>query len=108
MYTGCTPVGKIIMSAAAKHLTPVTLELGGKCPVIIESDADVNISTKRVAWGKWLNCGQTCLAPDYILTTPQLKSKVIAGLTAAIKEFYGEDIQKSKDYSRIINQRHFE
>jgi len=108
MYTGCTPVGKIIMTAAAKHLTPVTLELGGKCPVIIESDADIAISTKRVAWGKWLNCGQTCLAPDYILTTPQLKSKVIAGLTAAIKEFYGENIQKSKDYSRIINQRHFD
>uniref|UniRef100_A0AC34R227 Aldehyde dehydrogenase n=1 Tax=Panagrolaimus sp. JU765 TaxID=591449 RepID=A0AC34R227_9BILA len=109
MYTGCTPVGKIIMTAASKHLTPITLELGGKCPVIIEDDTiDMKITTKRIAWGKWLNCGQTCLAPDYILTTPQLKGHVINGLIDAIKEFYGNDIQKSKDYSRIINQRHFD
>uniref|UniRef100_A0A914Y3A9 Aldehyde dehydrogenase n=1 Tax=Panagrolaimus superbus TaxID=310955 RepID=A0A914Y3A9_9BILA len=108
MYTGCTPVAKIIMTAAAKHVTPVTLELGGKCPVVVEDDAPADIAAKRIAWGKWLNCGQTCLAPDYIITTPSMKSKLIVALKAALTEFYGTDIQKSKDYSRIINTRHFD
>uniref|UniRef100_A0AC34FUP2 Aldehyde dehydrogenase n=1 Tax=Panagrolaimus sp. ES5 TaxID=591445 RepID=A0AC34FUP2_9BILA len=108
MYTGCTPVAKIIMTAAAKNLTPVTLELGGKCPVVVEDDAPADIAAKRIAWGKWLNCGQTCLAPDYIITTPSMKSKLIVALKDALTEFYGTDIQKSKDYSRIINTRHFD
>uniref|UniRef100_A0A914C976 Aldehyde dehydrogenase n=1 Tax=Acrobeloides nanus TaxID=290746 RepID=A0A914C976_9BILA len=108
IYTGATTVGRIVMSAAAKHLTPVTLELGGKCPVVIESDADIETSAKRVAWGKWLNCGQTCLAPDYIITTAALKPRVVAGLRKAIIDFYGTEIKASKDYSRIIGQRHFD
>uniref|UniRef100_A0AC34QXN4 Aldehyde dehydrogenase domain-containing protein n=1 Tax=Panagrolaimus sp. JU765 TaxID=591449 RepID=A0AC34QXN4_9BILA len=89
MYTGSTNVGKIIMKAAAEHLTPVTLELGGKSPVVIEDEnVDIKIATKRISWGKWLNCGQTCLAPDYILTTSKLKTKVINGIIDSIKEFY--------------------
>uniref|UniRef100_A0A0K0FK22 Aldehyde dehydrogenase n=1 Tax=Strongyloides venezuelensis TaxID=75913 RepID=A0A0K0FK22_STRVS len=106
-YTGCPPVAKIIMKAAAEHLTPVTLELGGKCPVFVDNDVDINITGKRIAWGKWLNCGQTCLAPDYILTTSEVKPKLVASLKSALNEFYGEDVQSSKDYSRIINNRHW-
>ena len=75
--------------------------------MVVEDDAPVEIAAKRIAWGKWLNCGQTCLAPDYILTTPSMKSKLIVALKAALTEFYGKDIQKSKDYSRIVNTRHF-
>uniref|UniRef100_A0A0N4Z7A6 Aldehyde dehydrogenase n=1 Tax=Parastrongyloides trichosuri TaxID=131310 RepID=A0A0N4Z7A6_PARTI len=106
-YTGCPPVAKIIMEAASKHLTPVTLELGGKCPVYVDEDADINITAHRIAWGKWLNCGQTCLAPDYILTTEKIKPKLIQAFKQTLKEFYGEDIQASKDYSRIICNRHW-
>lgn len=108
LYTGCPPVAKIIMAAAAKHLTPVTLELGGKCPVIVEDDVDLDTTARRLAWGKWLNCGQTCLAPDYVLTTPSTKNKLVEGLRKYITEFYTSDIKSSKDYSRIINQRHFD
>uniref|UniRef100_A0A1I7XNG3 Aldedh domain-containing protein n=1 Tax=Heterorhabditis bacteriophora TaxID=37862 RepID=A0A1I7XNG3_HETBA len=108
LYTGCPPVAKIIMAAASKHLTPVTLELGGKCPVIIEDDADIEISARRIAWGKWLNCGQTCLAPDYAMVTDASKQKFVDALRKYIGEFYGNDIKESKDYSRIINDRHFE
>ncbi|EGT46996.1 CBN-ALH-4 protein [Caenorhabditis brenneri] len=108
LYTGCPPVAKIIMTAAAKHLTPVTLELGGKCPVVVEDDADIDISAKRIAWGKWLNCGQTCLAPDYILVNSTVKPKLVAAICKYVHEFYGEDIKSSKDYARIINQRHFD
>lgn len=108
LYTGCPPVAKIIMAAAAKHLTPVTLELGGKCPVVVENDVDTDIAARRIAWGKWLNCGQTCLAPDYILTTEEVKPKLVDSFRKYITEFYGNDIHGSKDYSRIINQRHFD
>ncbi|CAJ0961801.1 unnamed protein product, partial [Mesorhabditis belari] len=108
LYTGCPPVAKIIMTAAAKHLTPVTLELGGKCPVIIRDDADLEISAKRVAWGKWMNCGQTCLAPDYVLVTEKSKGKFVDALRKSIREFYGDDIKSSKDYSRIISARHYD
>ncbi|TMS32365.1 hypothetical protein L596_000215 [Steinernema carpocapsae] len=108
IYTGCPPVAKIIMAAAAKHLTPVTLELGGKCPVIIMDDADIETSAKRVAWGKWLNCGQTCLAPDYVLISAKLKDRFVDALRKTIADFYGSDICHSPDYSRIINQRHFD
>ncbi|ULT90252.1 hypothetical protein L3Y34_008540 [Caenorhabditis briggsae] len=108
LYTGCPPVAKIIMTAAAKHLTPVTLELGGKCPVVVEDDTDIDISAKRIAWGKWLNCGQTCLAPDYILVNSTVKPKLVAAIRKYINEFYGENVKASKDYARIINQRHFD
>ncbi|KAK6753660.1 hypothetical protein RB195_012942 [Necator americanus] len=108
LYTGCPPVAKIIMAAAAKHLTPVTLELGGKCPVIVEDDADIEISARRIAWGKWMNCGQTCLAPDYVLVSAAVKPRLVDAMRRYIGEFYGTDIKASKDYSRIINQRHFD
>ncbi|PAV89092.1 hypothetical protein WR25_20511 [Diploscapter pachys] len=107
-YTGCPPVAKIIMAAASKHLTPVALELGGKCPVIVEKDADIDISAKRIVWGKWLNVGQTCLAPDYLIVTPAVKDKLLASIQKYIVEFYGNDAKLSRDYSRIINQRHFD
>lgn len=107
-YTGGPTVAKIIMAAAARHLTPVTFELGGKCPVVVEDDANIEISAKRIAWGKWMNCGQTCLAPDYILVQPSVKPRLIAALRSAITEFYGEDVRQSEDYSRIINERHFD
>uniref|UniRef100_A0AC35UFN3 Aldehyde dehydrogenase n=1 Tax=Rhabditophanes sp. KR3021 TaxID=114890 RepID=A0AC35UFN3_9BILA len=106
-YTGCPPVAKIIMKAAAEYLTPVTLELGGKCPVYVDKDADIEITARRIAWGKWMNCGQTCLSPDYILTTEAIKPKLIEEMKKAILEFYGPDISTSKDYSRIINNRHW-
>ncbi|ETN75528.1 aldehyde dehydrogenase family protein [Necator americanus] len=108
LYTGCPPVAKIIMAAAAKHLTPVTLELGGKCPVIVEDDADIEISARRIAWGKWMNCGQTCLAPDYVLVSAAVKPRLVDAMRRYIGEFYGTDVKASKDYSRIINQRHFD
>ncbi|CAD6197659.1 unnamed protein product [Caenorhabditis auriculariae] len=108
LYTGCPPVAKIIMTAAAKHLTPVTLELGGKCPVVVEDDADIDLTARRIAWGKWTNCGQTCLAPDYVICNAAVKSKLLDSFRKYLKEFYGEDIKASKDYSRIINERHFD
>ncbi|WKY13769.1 hypothetical protein Q1695_004533 [Nippostrongylus brasiliensis] len=108
LYTGCPPVAKIIMAAAAKHLTPVTLELGGKCPVVVEDDADVETTAKRIAWGKWLNCGQTCLAPDYVMVSAATKPKLVDCIRRSLGEFYGADIRSSADYSRIINQRHFD
>uniref|UniRef100_A0A8R1E203 Aldehyde dehydrogenase n=1 Tax=Caenorhabditis japonica TaxID=281687 RepID=A0A8R1E203_CAEJA len=108
MYTGSPPVAKIVMTAAAQHLTPVTLELGGKCPVVVESDANIDLAAKRIAWGKWLNCGQTCLAPDYIMTTSEVKPKLIEAFRKHVLNFYGENPQSSKDYSRVINARHYD
>jgi len=108
IFTGSTVVGKIIMSAAAKHLTPCTLELGGKCPVIVEPDADIQITARRLAWGKWLNCGQTCLAPDYILCTEQTKQALVEEMTRVLTKFYKNDAKNSPDYSRIINEHHFD
>ncbi|XP_077360930.1 aldehyde dehydrogenase family 3 member A2b [Festucalex cinctus] len=106
-YTGNSSVGKLIMAAAAKHLTPVTLELGGKSPCYIDSKCDITIACRRVAWGKFTNCGQTCIAPDYILCEPALQQRVIQELQKAIKEFYTDDPRMCPDYGRIINQRHF-
>ncbi|RIA97469.1 aldehyde dehydrogenase family 3 member B1-like protein [Glomus cerebriforme] len=107
-YTGSGAIGKIIMTAAAKHLTPVTLELGGKSPVILADDADIPISAKRLVWGKTFNSGQTCIAPDYILCTRETQEALIKELPKVIKDSYGSDPQKSPDYGRIINQRHFD
>ncbi|KAK6034117.1 aldehyde dehydrogenase family protein [Cooperia oncophora] len=108
MYTGCPPVGKIVMAAAAKHLTPVTLELGGKCPVVVEDDADIEKTARRLVWGKWLNCGQTCLAPDYLMVSATTKPKLIDAVRRTIVEFYGSDVKASNDYPRIISQRHYD
>ena len=107
-YTGGHVVGKIVMEAAAKHLTPVTLELGGKSPCFVDGDCSFDISARRIIWGKYVNSGQTCLAPDYILCTEETESKIISALVKAIKEFYGENPKQSPDLARIINERHFQ
>ncbi|KAM5182107.1 aldehyde dehydrogenase family 3 member A2 isoform 2-T4 [Mantella aurantiaca] len=106
-YTGNTAVGKIIMSAAAKYLTPVTLELGGKSPCYIDKDCNIEIAARRITWGKFVNCGQTCIAPDYVLCEKSIQGKLLEGIKAALKEYYGEDPKESSDYERIINKRHF-
>ncbi|KAL7752431.1 hypothetical protein RI367_001965 [Sorochytrium milnesiophthora] len=108
LYTGSTSVGKIVMQAAAKHLTPVTLELGGRCPVIVADDVDVEAAANRIAWGKFMNCGQTCVAPNYLLCSPEMQDKLAAALQNTITRFYGEDPQKATDFGRIVNERHFD
>uniref|UniRef100_A0A8D0RMX5 Aldehyde dehydrogenase n=1 Tax=Sus scrofa TaxID=9823 RepID=A0A8D0RMX5_PIG len=107
LYTGSTAVGKIVMEAAAKHLTPVTLELGGKSPCYIDPDCDLDVACRRIAWGKYMNCGQTCIAPDYVLCEPSLQDQVVQKTKEAVKEFYGDNIKDSPDYERIVNLRHF-
>ena len=107
-FTGSVPVGKIVMEAASKHLTPVTLELGGKSPCIVDKDADVVLAAKRIAWGKFLNAGQTCVAPDYILVHQSVKSKLLTEITRYINEFFGENPAKSNDFPRIISERQFD
>lgn len=106
-FTGSVPVGKIVMEAASKHLTPVTLELGGKSPCIVDKDADVKLAAKRIAWGKFLNAGQTCVAPDYILVHESVKTELLDEITTYITEFFGEDPANSNDFPRIINERQF-
>uniref|UniRef100_A0A8C2R0F0 Aldehyde dehydrogenase family 3 member A2 n=1 Tax=Capra hircus TaxID=9925 RepID=A0A8C2R0F0_CAPHI len=107
LYTGNTTVGKIVMQAAAKHLTPVTLELGGKSPCFVDRDCDLDVACRRIAWGKFMNCGQTCIAPDYVLCEPSLQDQIVRKVQEAVKEFYGENVKESPDYERIVNLRHF-
>lgn len=107
-YTGGAAVGKIVMRAAAEHLTPVTLELGGKSPAIIDRNADLKSAARRLAWGKALNAGQTCIAPDYVLVSPQQRDELIEHLRAQFKDMYGDDVLASSDYASIVNERHFE
>jgi len=107
LYTGSSHVGKIIMGAAAKHLTPVTLELGGKSPCIVDGNSDLDVVGRRVAWGRFVNAGQTCIAPDYVLALPGVEDKLVASIRKALREFYGEDPQKSPHYGRIVNKAHF-
>lgn len=106
-YTGGVAFGKRIMMAAAKNLTPVTLELGGKSPCIVDNDAHIQIAARRIVWGKYLNCGQTCVAPDYIFVHREVKDKLITALQAEIERQYGKAPQESPDYPRIISQDHF-
>ncbi|XP_063151931.1 aldehyde dehydrogenase family 3 member A2 isoform X2 [Candoia aspera] len=106
-YTGNSFVGKIVMEAASKHLTPVTLELGGKSPCYIDEDCDLDVACRRITWGKYMNCGQTCIAPDYILCSQSIQKKVVDTVKETLKEFYGEDAKNSPDYERIVNKRHF-
>lgn len=106
-FTGSTRVGKIVMKAAAEYLTPVTLELGGKSPCIVDKSANLEISARRIAWGKFLNAGQTCVAPDYILVQENSKNDLLKHLKSAIRDFYGEDPGESPDYPRIVNEDHF-
>lgn len=107
-FTGGTNVGKIVYQAAAKHLTPVTLELGGKSPCIIDRDTHVNYTAKRTMWGKFLNAGQTCIAPDYILIDKKIKKEVVEKFKYYLRQFYGDNPQQSEYYGRIINARHFQ
>ncbi|KAJ7308815.1 hypothetical protein JRQ81_008083 [Phrynocephalus forsythii] len=107
LYTGNSTVGRIIMEAAAKHLTPVTLELGGKSPCYIDKNCDLDVACRRITWGKYMNCGQTCIAPDYILCDPSIQDEIVKRVEKALKDFYGDDVKKSPDYERIVNQRHF-
>ncbi len=106
LYTGNGTVGRVVMSAAAKHLTPVTLELGGKSPTLIDHDANLDVAARRIAWGKWLNCGQTCIAPDYVLVHRDVHDTFLKKLAQTLRSFYGHDPQTSDDYGRIINARH--
>jgi aldehyde dehydrogenase (NAD+) len=107
-FTGSNRVGQIVMKAAAEHLTPVTLELGGKSPAIVAEDADLELAARRIIWGKFLNAGQTCVAPDYILVQEQVKEELVQLMTQCIREFYGDNPKESPDFARIINDRHFE
>jgi aldehyde dehydrogenase (NAD+) len=107
-YTGSIPVGKIIYGLAAKELVPVTLELGGKSPTIVEADADLNVAAKRIVLGKFLNAGQTCIAPDYLLVHESVKEKLLEKLKAQIANFYTTDAASSYDYGKIINERRFD
>jgi aldehyde dehydrogenase (NAD+) len=107
-FTGSKDVGKIIMKAAAKYLTPVTLELGGKSPCIIDYDIHIEHTIRRIIWGKFANAGQTCIAPDYLLVNKKIKDKLLAGIQKCLKEFYGDNPAKSSDYARIISPKHFE
>eukprot|EP00731_Ephydatia_muelleri_P025044 Em0017g127a len=106
-YTGSTPVGKLVMKQAAENLTPVTLELGGKSPCIIANDAAIEVAAKRLVWGKCINSGQTCIAPDYVICPRDKQAVLVERCKEAIREFYGEDPRLSPDYGKVINQRHF-
>ncbi|XP_061074256.1 aldehyde dehydrogenase family 3 member A2-like [Conger conger] len=106
-YTGGSSVGRLVMEAAARHLTPVTLELGGKSPCYIHKDCDLTIACRRIAWGKFTNCGQTCIAPDYILCEPSIQATVVEEIRKSVQEFYTDDPKAFPDYGRIINLRHF-
>lgn len=107
-YTGGGRVARIVMAAAAKNLTPTTLELGGKSPCIVDKSANLKKAAKRIAWGKFINSGQTCVAPDYVLTTRGVRDKFVAELKNAIGELYGDEPQKADDYSRMVNHSHFD
>lgn len=107
-YTGNGTVGRIVMAAAARNLTTVTLELGGKSPVIVDRTANLRVAARRTAWGKWLNAGQTCIAPDYVLVDETVRARFIDEVQKAVTEFYGTDPHASADYGRIVSQRHFD
>lgn len=107
-YTGNGTVGRVVMTQAAKHLTPVTLELGGKSPAIVDSSARLDVTARRIAWGKWLNAGQTCVAPDYVLVERSRELALVEELTKCIGDFYGSDPRLSDSYGRIVSDRHFD
>ncbi|MFE3867103.1 aldehyde dehydrogenase [Flavobacterium sp. LS2P90] len=106
-FTGSVPVGKIVAKAAAENLTPVTLELGGKNPCIIDNTANLKLAAKRIVWGKFINAGQTCIAPDYILIQKDMKSHFIEFVKLEITKAYGENPKLSPDYARIINEKNW-
>ncbi len=106
LYTGNCAVGRIVMEAAAKHLTPVTLELGGKSPCLVDEQVDLAVAARRIVWGKFLNAGQTCIAPDYVLVHESRERELLDAMKATLREFYGDDPHRSPDYGRVINERH--
>lgn len=108
LFTGSAEIGRQVMLAAARNLTPVTLELGGKCPAIVDADVDVETAARRIVWGKFLNAGQICISPDYVLVDRRVKEPLQQAMCKALREFYGEDPRLSPDYSRIISAAHFE
>jgi hypothetical protein len=107
-FTGSVRVGKIVMAAAAEHLTPVILELGGKSPCLVDQTADLEKTAQRIIWGKALNAGQTCVAPDYILVDRRVQQQLIVALKKAIAKFFGEQMLESGDYGKIINQKAYD
>jgi aldehyde dehydrogenase (NAD+) len=107
-YTGNGNVGRIVMQAAARNLTPVTLELGGKSPCIVDDDVDVAVAARRIAWGKWVNAGQTCVAPDYVLVKREREEELVDALSRSANAFYGDDPSQSPHFARIVNERHAE
>ncbi|AKP78420.1 Aldehyde dehydrogenase [Priestia megaterium Q3] len=107
-FTGSTMVGKIVAEAAAKHLTPVTLELGGKSPTIVHEDANIEEAAKRIARGKFANAGQTCVAPDYILVQRNVKDELLANLKQVVTDTYGEDVSQNLDFPHVVSEKHFD
>ncbi|KAK3605558.1 hypothetical protein CHS0354_005859 [Potamilus streckersoni] len=107
-YTGNSAVGKIVMQAAAKHLTPVTLELGGKSPVFVDDNCDLSIVANRILWGKCTNAGQTCIAPDYVMCKKETQDSLAEAMKKTLREFYSDNPAKSPDFGRIINDRQFQ
>jgi aldehyde dehydrogenase (NAD+) len=105
-YTGNGSVGRIVAMAAARHLTPVTLELGGKSPAYVHSDADLKVTARRLAWAKWMNAGQVCVAPDYVLAHRDIANGLVEAVGQALDEFFGADPATSPDYGRIVSTRH--
>ncbi|KAA9008672.1 aldehyde dehydrogenase [Paenibacillus spiritus] len=106
-FTGSVPVGRVVMQAAAKRLTPVALELGGKSPAIVDETARLDAAAKRIVWGKMTNAGQTCVAPDYVAVHASVKDELIARIQQTLREFYGERPEQSPDFGRIVNDRHW-
>jgi len=107
-FTGSTRIGQLVMRAAAEHLTPVTLELGGKSPCIVTADLDLKVAARRIVWGKFLNAGQTCVAPDYLLVERSLQPALLEAIAATLREFYGDNPATSPDYARIVSDAHFQ
>ena len=107
-FTGSVAVGKVVMKAAAERLTPITLELGGKSPALVDQTANLQKAAERIIWGKLVNTGQTCVAPDYVLVHHTVKDQLVEEMTRAIRQFYGAEAVQSPDYGRIISRPHFE
>ncbi len=107
-FTGSPTVGTIVMRAAAEHLTPVTLELGGKSPCVVTASADIKVTARRIVWGKCFNAGQTCVAPDYLLVHKRIKADLLEAIAQTTTAFFGDDMASSPDYGRIVSDRHFQ
>ena len=107
LFVGSPNIGKVVMEAAAKNLASVTLELGGKSPTIVDKSCSIKNAAKRIAWSKFINNGQICIAPDYVVVHKSIKEKFKNAVISKIKEFYKDDISKSSSYCRIVNEKHF-